>query len=897
MAGLENLPGDATLDGHFSSADLVAVFTLGKYETGQPASWTSGDWNRDGFFNSSDLVLALQTGLYEVESVLVDNVRASAVDAVMQLADAHVLSSSPGGVPTVLDGDLSAAGVNAPPSILELLAPAFAIPINELRLESTVQDELGFTHTRYSREINGLPVIGAQFLLHQDAQGNFRTANADPVITAGVDTQPVVTESQAIQLAIAADPELNVVSHGVGRLVYVSDASERAQLSWEIEVNGDRGGDPVQDAVFVDAVGGTIVTRHAKIHSALSRRVFDGNGTTTTRTLVRSEGQAATGNALIDQNYDLLGDAYDCFRTEFGRDSYDAKGGTIDSTVNYDVNLNNAFYSHDGTGLKFGNGDGMDSRNWGSDYDIVVHEFTHWVTDNTSKLIYQDESGALNESFSDIMAAVCSARRNGLSADTWRIGEVAYTPGNPNDALRRMDNPALEKEGNIDFYPNRQRGGYDYGYVHFNSGIANLAFFLTSQGGRHPRNLTNVQVPGLGITAAARIFYRAFTHLTPQASIRQAQVMTVLAAQDLYGANAAAAVSSAWEAVGVLTPSNTNTTVCQSEPQQRVPGTPSSRADLAAAWHDLVWTDIAVFPSQESSFAYHSQWDWRTGGWAPDAKFAAGDFDGNGLQDVVSIWNLNEQNAFSVRRSNGTTFLYPEHWLLNGGGWLNSTQWLPGDFDGDGLTDLAAAWNDSNLTSVAVFRSTGTRFSSPVQWLVRQGGWSDNAKWTVGYFNNDNRADLAAVWNDAGFNSIAVRLSTGSSFTIQQWATRQGGWIPTSQFLAGDFTGDGLSDIAVAWHDVPGTSIGVYGSTGSSFTNPTQWAVRDGGWADDVRWTAADFDGDGIDDLAAIWNWGGMNVLTVRRSRIGSFATSHWSTNAGGWGSETAWCSGPFDTN
>ena len=183
----------------------------------------------------------------------------------------------------------------------------------------------------------------------------------------------------------------------------------------------------------------------------------------------------------------------------------------------------------------------------------MAHELTHGVTDYTSNLVYSDESGALNEAMSDIFGAcVDRIEGNATLQDTWLIGEDIYTPSIANDALRFMASPATA--GDYDYYPERYVGSSDNGGVHWNSGIANLAFVLMVQGGTHPRSKTSVTVPPINATdfndsllKAAKIFYMANTAcLTPRSGFYDARACTLLFAADYK-----ASVEAAWDAVGV----------------------------------------------------------------------------------------------------------------------------------------------------------------------------------------------------------------------------------------------------------------------------------------------------------------------------------------------------------
>lgn len=221
----------------------------------------------------------------------------------------------------------------------------------------------------------------------------------------------------------------------------------------------------------------------------------------------------------------------------------------------------NAFYAGDGT-MVYGEGLPPGYVLAGSrqtvDYfagalDIVAHELTHGVTDYTSNLIYRNESGALNEAFSDMMATgveyFFQQAGSGLLKADYLIGEDVIRPG----GVRSMSDPS--QFGNPDHYTRRYTGVSDNGGVHTNSGIANHAFYLAIEGGTNRTSGLGVQ----GVGSASReqiekIFYRAFTTMLPSnATFSVARAACEQAARDLYGASSAAftAVRQAWTAVGV----------------------------------------------------------------------------------------------------------------------------------------------------------------------------------------------------------------------------------------------------------------------------------------------------------------------------------------------------------
>jgi thermolysin len=205
----------------------------------------------------------------------------------------------------------------------------------------------------------------------------------------------------------------------------------------------------------------------------------------------------------------------------------------------------------------FGDGDGRLFNFLAGGFDVVAHEWTHGVTEFTSNLTYRDESGALNEAFSDIMGAAIEffyyPAGSGRDQADWLIGEDVYlaAPG----FLRSLSEPS--RRGHPDHYSLRQFIGTnsDDGGVHFNMTIATHAFYLAVAGGRN--RVSGISVPGVGlgnIEKMERIFYRAFTQLlSPDARFSDARRATLLAATDLYGAgsNERAQVELAWTAVGV----------------------------------------------------------------------------------------------------------------------------------------------------------------------------------------------------------------------------------------------------------------------------------------------------------------------------------------------------------
>jgi Zn-dependent metalloprotease len=195
--------------------------------------------------------------------------------------------------------------------------------------------------------------------------------------------------------------------------------------------------------------------------------------------------------------------------------------------------------------------------------DIVGHELTHGVTDYSSRLEYAGESGALNESFSDMMGTSVEfffqPPGTGLMRADYLIGEDIARAAvvGALDGLRSMANPSLY--GQPDHYsklvvlpPDDE---HDNGGVHTNSGIPNHAFYLAIEGGTNRTSGIRVQgVGGSNREQIEKVFYRGFAQLMPSnANFSMARAVTLRAAQDLYGVNSAPynATRDAWTAVGV----------------------------------------------------------------------------------------------------------------------------------------------------------------------------------------------------------------------------------------------------------------------------------------------------------------------------------------------------------
>jgi Zn-dependent metalloprotease len=418
-------------------------------------------------------------------------------------------------------------------------------------------DDLGQTHVRLQERINGLPVVGAEYIVHADADGNVYAMNGRFAADRNLPRAARVNAWDAIERAAEQAGIESPAYDGWPALTYVVNERGNAFLAWVATASYvDEDGEEI-DRIYADATSGDLVLRAPQIHRARNRATYNGNNSSSLPgTLVLTETGGSTSDSVITTAHAHAATSYDYYSSVHGRDSYNNAGAQIKTTVHHQVNYNNAFWN--GSQLVYGDGDGSQFSPLGNALDVGAHELTHAVTTYSANLTYSYESGALNEGTSDIMAAAVESWKDGsVNSDTWKVGEDVTTPGTSGDALRYMNDPIADGSS-YDYYPTRYTGTGDNGGVHLNSGIANLAFKLMVTGGTHPRGKTTVSVPALSTTATtsmnmgAKIWYRALTvYMTSSTNFQGARTATAQAATDLYGATAAAAVHKAWDAVGV----------------------------------------------------------------------------------------------------------------------------------------------------------------------------------------------------------------------------------------------------------------------------------------------------------------------------------------------------------
>ncbi|MDX1905506.1 MAG: M4 family metallopeptidase [Bacteroidia bacterium] len=483
-------------------------------------------------------------------------------------------------------------------------------PGETMTLLRTEYDELGMGHHRYQLAVGGIPVEGARVVVHSQ-YGKVRSLNGWlPVVTP---SQALVTREDARAAALQAVGGLTwmwenpgaeaALRHAqgdpaatffpAGELVYADSDYDPVngsalRLVWKFDVYAET--PHTRQWVYVDAQTGAVIKSLETLHTtntpgtALTR--YAGERTITTdatgtnfrlRETNRGLGvdietydmNQTTDFALAvdftdDDNYwnnvnaefdEAATDAhfgtemaYDYYLTKHNRHSYNNSGSPLVSYVHFDVAYFNAFWN--GVWMTYGDGNGAPLTT----LDVVAHELTHGVTQFSAELVYAYESGALNESFSDIFGNLVEYEADSILAD-WRIGEGF-------GAFRSMQNP--NAFGNPDTYKGQSWsvGSFDNGGVHINSGVQNFWFYLLSVGGSGTNDKNRAySVTGIGRDKAAQIAYRVLTvYLTPFSQYEDARIASLQAAADLYGTcgEEYKAVAAAWYAVGLGFPIQEN---------------------------------------------------------------------------------------------------------------------------------------------------------------------------------------------------------------------------------------------------------------------------------------------------------------------------------------------------
>ncbi len=488
-------------------------------------------------------------------------------------------------------------------AVMDSLAGVYRLgdAAEELSVLKTETDNLGYRHVRMNQLCQGLRVVGAQLIVHFDKDGNAYQVNGRyipgvaPEIETGIDAESAVAAAQ-LDLANMGKPAGRLTG-SVELVIYARDVSPVLAYEFMLCHDGAAAG-PGNWRYWINARDGSVINRFNDIRksvAAISGSILTGEGgqavsvngeliadahgtnyyyllntnlhwkifnyayygyvdpestayrgTNNWGTSDRTEMSAAFNFNLI-QNY---------FTSIHSRDSYNNLGSNAVANVHDTDGMDNAFWDTSTQQFYFYPGFFYDEL---TVLDVCGHEFAHAVTEYSANLVYQNEPGALNESFSDIFGTAIefASQPDGRGSypdrtagySDWLIGEDCTYPWTT--ALRDMRNP--QRYGDPSKYHGTYwyYGAFDYGGVHWNSGVQNHFFYLLCEGGTGTNDGNRYSITGIGVSNATRVAYRALTaYCSADTDYDAVRTAWHSAAQDL-DSSWLASVHLAWEAVGI----------------------------------------------------------------------------------------------------------------------------------------------------------------------------------------------------------------------------------------------------------------------------------------------------------------------------------------------------------
>ena len=486
---------------------------------------------------------------------------------------------------------------NAANTLKQFLGASAEVTFKKINSET---DRLGMTHARFQQYYKNMPVEFATYNVHVKS-GKIISINGEFYPLEKMNTTTSLTKASAITTAkklINAEKYLDHHGHhedhdahdigydGPNPTLVIFPAikgiSTAPTLAYKLDIYAE---EPLYRAdVYIDAQSGKLIYENNQIHhanvAASGTSLYNGtvnftadqtgsnsyrlrqtasgggiqtydmnNGTSYNNASdVTSTSTSFTGSGTAVQAHWGAENTYDYFFQKHGRNSYNGNGAVIRSYVSYGNNYVNAFWN--GSVMTYGDGNGT---TYGPlvPLDIVGHEITHGVVSNSANLIYNSESGALNESFADIFGEMVENHAQGNN--DWLMGTDIGI--GQSGAFRSMSDP--KSKGDPDTYQGQNwwtSSGDNYG-VHTNSGVQNKWFYILSQGetGTNDNN-DSYAVTGIGITKAGEIAYRNLTvYLSANSNYAAARAGAIQSAIDLFGAGSPEeiATTNAWYAVGV----------------------------------------------------------------------------------------------------------------------------------------------------------------------------------------------------------------------------------------------------------------------------------------------------------------------------------------------------------
>lgn len=559
---------------------------------------------------------------------------------------------------------------------------------SELAVKRIRSADRGRSFVRFQQVHQNIPVVGGELIVQTGERRSVISVHGELLPEINVDVAPRVSAETARQRAIEAVAKYHSLSAAdlvttepelwlYNSVLLGGPGLQRNTLVWRMEVQPIRIA-PVREFVLVDAQLGALALHFNQVEAALSQRTYTANnGTTLPGTLVcdQSNPSCSGGDSHAVAAHRNAAATYDFYYAQHWRDSINNAGMTIISTVHYDSGYANAFWN--GNQMVYGDAYGFPLAD-----DVVAHELTHGVTDYEANLFYYYQSGAINESLSDLWGEfvdLYGVTDNDAGDTRWEVGEDIA--GAPAYYRRNMQDPTLygqpDRIGSSLYACGQTEPSLDVGDaggVHTNSGVNNKAVYLLTDGGF----FNGYTVDGLGYAKVADLYYEVQTSLLTSAADYA----------DLYDALLQAAVNLGFSTSEQQQVRNAIDAVEMNQQPVICPADEAPLCPLGSECSDLFFDDM------ESSSNWTHGALLGTDYWAIDATYAT---SGN-----YSIWSIDigetSDTYIALNRdvqvpTTGTIYLHFKHAF----GFEAS---LAGTYRYDGgvveySTNGGASWNDA----------------------------------------------------------------------------------------------------------------------------------------------------------------------------------------------------------
>jgi Zn-dependent metalloprotease len=691
---------------------------------------------------------------------------------------------------------------------------------DELRPDRSEKDQLGFVHDKFQQFYKKVKVEGAVYSVHskndviESYSGEFKGIKS-------FDVTPAISEAQGLQSAkrhVGAKTYAweNSVKDGYpdykypkGELVIIGGAEYESfdlTLAWKYDIYA---ADPLYRAeVYINSKTGEYIKENNLIHNtdvqASGTTLFNGTqsftadytGTAYRLRQITSGGGVQTYSLKNGTNYASAIDitttvstswsdatavqahwgaerTWSFFYSKFGRNSFNNAGAIIKSYVHYSTNYVNAFW--DGSRMTYGDGNLAQGYRPLVSLDICGHEITHGVTTYSANLTYSYESGALNESFSDIFGECIENYAKGTN--DWMMSCDIGVSGC--GAFRNMADPNQFSD------PDTYKGTYwytgtgDYGGVHYNSGVQNKWFYILTAGesGTNDKGYT-YNVTGIGLDKASKIAYRNLTvYLTASSNYAVARTGAIKAATDLYGAGSpeVAATAEAWNAVGVYAPAADT----QAPTAPVLTSTSKTQTSIALSWtaatdnvgvtgYDVFVNNVQNNSSNLTARTYTISG--LTAGTTYSVYVSAKDAAGNKTaSNILSVTTTGAAMETLIKE-----YYFPlslESWVASSTSncaWTNNPAYA---YEGSGCVMIRSASTSSTTPSISLagysqvevmFYFTAAGMESGKSFVLRYSSNNGSSWSTVATFTSASTASGTKFVTDKGFYVATITMNSTS---------------------------------------------------------------------------------------------------------------------------------------